>query len=366
MKIEILGLYPLNGNGGIASWSRKFISTFPDHEYSITPIDISPSMDFTHFERFDRYVFGLKALWRIVHTLRSVLGSSSKHEIMHITTSGGYGVIRDNIVARICIKNQLKCVMHCRFGSIKELYGRKGIIGAIFRNNFKLYDQIWVLDRQSSNFLCSNTKYKEKVFLTPNSIIVPDNVCIPPKQYKRVGFVGNIVISKGIMELVQAIVELQDDTELIIVGSGDKDILEKIKTLAGCDFGNRIKLMGRLPNDEAVKVIETLDIIALPTYYGGEAFPISILEAMSRGKLVISCPRAAIPDMLLAVDGSNCGVLIPEKNPEAIVEAIKWCQDNAEEADEMCRKAYEKVKTCYSKEVIYDVYRTNYRKLLNE
>ena len=69
-------------------------------------------------------------------------------------------------------------------------------------------------------------------------------------------------------------------------------------------------------------------MIALPTYYPSEAFPISILEAMSRGKMVISCPRAAIKDMLTAVDGKPCGILVREKSVDDIVDAIKWCQEN--------------------------------------
>ena len=35
-----------------------------------------------------------------------------------------------------------------------------------------------------------------------------------------------------------------------------------------------------------------------------------------------------------------------------------------EEADKMCQKAYEKVNTCYRKEVVYDLYRSLYAKLV--
>jgi len=104
-------------------------------------------------------------------------------------------------------------------------------------------------------------------------------------------------------------------------------------------------------------------MIALPTYFPSEAFPISIIEAMSRGKMVISCPRAAIKDMLTAVDGTPCGILVREKSVDDIVDAIKWCQENTEEADKMCKKAYEKVYTCYRTEVIYKLYKSLYNKL---
>ena len=69
-----------------------------------------------------------------------------------------------------------------------------------------------------------------------------------------------------------------------------------------------------------LKKIEQIDIIALPTYYDCEAFPISILEAMSRAKLVISCDRGAIVDILTAIDGSNCGLIVKAQSPDDIAE----------------------------------------------
>ena len=107
-----------------------------------------------------------------------------------------------------------------------------------------------------------------------------------------------------------------------------------------------------------------VDIVALPTYYPWEAFPISIIEAMSLTKMVISCPRAAIKDMLTDLEGNPCGMLVEPKSADAIAEAIEWCQSHKDKADVMCRKAYEKVRNCYSKEVVYDLYRSLYKKLI--
>lgn len=62
--------------------------------------------------------------------------------------------------------------------------------------------------------------------------------------------------------------------------------------------------------------------MALPTYYPWEAFPISIIEAMSLTRMVISCPRAAVKDMLTDLEGKPCGMLVEPKSTAAIVEAI--------------------------------------------
>ena len=87
---------------------------------------------------------------------------------------------------------------------------------------------------------------------------------------------------------------------------------------------------------------------------------------MSLGKLVISTPRAAIKDMLTAQDGSECGILVREHSVDDIAKAIKWCYDNPLKADELCKKAYDKVYNAYRMEVVYDLYDSIYPKMLSK
>jgi len=112
------------------------------------------------------------------------------------------------------------------------------------------------------------------------------------------------------------------------------------------------------------EIVKTVDIVALPTYYPSEAFPMSIIEAMSYGKLVISTHRAAIPDMLTGLDGENCGILVQEKSVDDIEKAINWCVEHPVEANNLCKKAYQKVKAAYATVVVCDIYRENYQKLI--
>lgn len=363
--IYILGIYPLRGNGGIASWTKKFLKTFPDNDYVIYPVSNAPDKDFTSYTNiFDRIYHGTKAMIRCYRETKKVLKQHPEIQIMHTTTSSGLGSIRDYLLAKLCHRHGVKCIMHCRFGTVKEQYER----GDIWSKNFVMalweFDQTWVLDSRSAKFLKSISGLSDRIFLTPNSIAVPEKCNLKPKKYNHIGFVGNVLETKGIFELVQAVAESRVDVSLTIAGPGAANDIAKLKALAGEHFGEKIKYVGKLPNEKAVELIDSMDVIALPTYYSGEAFPISILEAMSRGKLVLSCPRAAIPDMLTANDGSKCGVLVAERSKDEIVRAIEWITTHKEECDEMCRKAYEKVKAAYRMEVVYDIYRTHYKELI--
>lgn len=362
--MKIIGLFPLTGNGGIASWTKKFVKTFPDDEHLFTFVNVSPATPRSggwSETMLVRTLSGLTAMSRILKELKAVL-KNDKYDILHTTTSGNIGSLRDYRVAKLCKKYGVKSIMHCRYGCITEDIRSKGLTGFLLRKAMNEFDQIWMLDSRSYNTLKSMENLMDKVFLTPNSIDVTEEMNPAPKKYKRVAFIGNLYPTKGLYELVDAC--LRTEVRLDIIGPGADDVIKHVKQLVGDKLDKTIFIHGRLPNSEAMKFMHEVDIVALPTYYPWEAFPISIIEAMSLTKMVISCPRAAVKDMLTDLDGNPCGMLVQPKSANAIVEAINWCQTHKEEADVMCRKAYEKVKTCYSKEVVYDLYRSLYRKLI--
>ena len=361
--IDILLLVPLTGNGGIASWTKKFVATFPNEEFVLHPLNVSPDRG-AGSGLMSRVFTGLKALKRVMREVRQNV-SRQHFDIMHTTTSGSIGTLRDYCVARYCKSHGLKTVMHCRYGCISRDVQSKGLLGRLLRHTMRLYDQIWVLDNKSYDALNEFDYLKGKVFLTPNSIEIDNLVDFTPKAYHHVAFIGNLIPTKGICELVKAVLSLENyDVFLDIIGPGSDEVVEQLKKMAGDKWGNVIKYHGRLSNVEAVKFMKSVDIVALPTYYPSEAFPISILEAMSLTKLVISTRRAAIPDMLGLPDGTCCGMLVREKSVEDIADAIRYCIEHPKEADAMCQKAYEKVFSTYRKEIVYDIYRDNYRSLL--
>jgi glycosyltransferase involved in cell wall biosynthesis len=358
--MNIIGLFPLTGNGGIASWTNKFLSTFPDNDYCFFPVNVSP--DEKPSNRLKRFCLGLRATRRIKKDISEII-TENKIDILHTTTSGNLGSFRDIEIAWLCKKHGIKTILHCRYGCMPEDYNSRGIVGFLLRKSLSLFDQIWVLDKRTFNFLQNINHLNNKVFLTPNSIEVNSEVDFQQKEFKRVAFVGNLYPTKGLYELTEA--ALQCDVRLDIIGPGTEDVINHLKSLVGGEIDKRIFIHGKLPNNEAVEFMRDVDIIALPTYYSSEAFPISILEAMSLTKMVISCPRAAIPDMLTGMDGRPCGILVPERSVQGIADAFKWCQGNKEDANTMCRKAYEKVFNCYRTDVIYDIYRSNYNLLIS-
>lgn len=360
MAINVLFLCPLKGNGGIQSWVKNMLTYFKDSDCHLYHVDTAPDKPSPQFQKYDAWYYGIKSFVKVFWRVWRLMRTTPQMQLMHTTTSGGTGTLRDYILGIMCKRKGLKLILHCHFGTVGGLYNDKGWRGRVFRNVLMIYDQIWVLDQHSASCLKSNEVLKDKVYLTPNPIKVCPISKFKAKCYKKVGFIGNIIPSKGIFELVKAVRDLGDDTELMIAGLGLRENISKLRDIAQDDYGKRIHFLGCLSNEEALRLIDSLDIICLPTYFMLEAFPISILEAMSRGKLIISCERAAIPDMLTSADGTPCGILVKEKSSQDIANAIKWSQEHPDEADQMCRKAYNKVYTAYRDDVVYNLYINNY------
>lgn len=340
------------------------LDSFSNEEYALVHLNVSQRRSTAkNSSRLRRVIDGFldlvsvcKRTLRIIHEHSFVL--------MHTTTSGNIGTLRDYMLVRICHKNKIKCIMHCRYGCITEDFSAKGFWGDLLRKTMHKYDNVWVLDKRSEKALNEDPLMRGKVFLTPNSIEVPDECDLSPKEYNKIAFVGNLIPSKGLFELIHAVADFDLKASLIIAGPGGADIVKKMENISGDKWNSQIKYVGKLKNEDAVRLIKTVDFIVLASYYPSEAFPISIIEAMSNGKLVIATRRAAIPDMLTDIDGKPCGCLVREKSIEDIVNAIRWCQEHSMEADKMCEKAYEKVKACYRTDVVYELYRSLYNRLI--
>ncbi len=361
MKTILLSI-PLHRTGGIASWGQKYFHTYRNPDIKLIAVDNAPYRS-DEAGMVERVLSGLIATRKVIHSIKERC-KRYRIDIIHTTTSGSIGSYRDFLIGLFCRRNNIRSILHCHYGSIPEVLDKGGLIALLTLKAMKLYDQVWVLDRRTFDYLKGISDLKAEVKLVPNSIDVPSEVKIVSKKYHDIAFVGNLIPAKGLFELVKAVKQVKHEVRLHIVGSGADEVVAKLKAIAGTDLGDKIKLYGRLPNDKAVLFMSTIDIVALPSFMRAEAFPISILEAMSLGKLVISTRRAAIQDMLTGLDGLPCGIFVREQNSEDIAKAITWCIENPLQADTLCQRAYEKVYRCYRTEVVHQLYTACYNELL--
>jgi glycosyltransferase involved in cell wall biosynthesis len=137
------------------------------------------------------------------------------------------------------------------------------------------------------------------------------------KDTVLIGCIGRIEKRKGPEYLISAMRDI-DNIKLILVGTGEKEYIRKVKML--CDeFGISDRIMFSGFRDDIPSVLNGIDILVFPSI-SGEGFPRVILEAMAAGKPVVATDNAGNPE---AVEDGLTGYIIPVGNISALAAKIK-------------------------------------------
>ncbi len=168
------------------------------------------------------------------------------------------------------------------------------------------------------------TKYENKIiiahrhFLNFNLFKVTQNY---DQRKNVIGFVGRLSEEKGIINFIDAIIELnktgytkRHDLNFLIIGSGPlkKEIEKKIENLE-----SMVKLEQWVPHNKLPKYLNKLKLLIIPSYT--EGLPNIMLESMACGVPVLSNSVGAIPDII--TNGKN-GFLMDNNEPDNIAKNV--------------------------------------------
>lgn len=121
-------------------------------------------------------------------------------------------------------------------------------------------------------------------------------------------YVGRLGPRKGLDLAIAAVSEAGQDIEFKIAGTGrHADRLRGLALDGG--VGDRVDLLGNVPDEELPSLYATADVLILPSTY--EGFGLVVLEAMASGTPVIGTAVGGVTDII--DDGTN-GYLIPRKS----------------------------------------------------
>ena len=214
----------------------------------------------------------------------------------------------------------------------------------------------------SDAFLVPGTKHKEfiislgalpdKVFIMPNvsNISVKEGDYINKEKLKKklkiadkkvVLYVGRLVKRKGVDYLIKAFAKLKNeinDVVLIIIGRGEcRDELELLAK--NLNIEDSVYFMGYIEDELLPAYYLLCNICVVPSITYGMADPwvLVVNEAMYFGKPVIATDAVgAAFDMVK--DGEN-GFMVPEKDSEALYEAMKKILSDLELEEKMGKES---------------------------
>jgi glycosyltransferase involved in cell wall biosynthesis len=136
---------------------------------------------------------------------------------------------------------------------------------------------------------------------------------------------GRLVYKKGFTYLIEAapaILAAHPAARLVIAGGGD--LAEELQQqVAALGLGGRVLLPGPVARDLVPLYFSGADVFVLPSVVDQrgnvDGLPNALLEAMASGAAIVASDVAGVP--LAVHDGEN-GLLVPQKTPEALAQAV--------------------------------------------
>lgn len=175
------------------------------------------------------------------------------------------------------------------------------------------------------------------------------------------GIVGTLRWEKGHEFLIDAWKQLQAQGVLsnndFLMIAGDGPLRTKLESQSK-DFDN-IRFMGSVTDTQ--QLLQCLDVFLLPSI--NEGFGIAIIEAMAAGVPVISTQSGGIPEI---IETADLGTLVPVKDPEALVDAIKSLLESPQKAQKIGENGKKRVYERFIPKAYVDQLESMHRALLNK
>ena len=208
----------------------------------------------------------------------------------------------------------------------------------------------------------------------------PTQVPHPINDKFKILFVGRHIERKGIGYLIEAAKYLpRDKFEIRIVGVGD--LTDKLKAQAAEvasaaeTHGNHepsfepaeIIFTGKLSPEELANEYKTANVFTLPAIVDSkgdtEGLGVVLIEAMELGLPVVASNVGGIPDVV--VDGES-GILVPEKDPQALADAFKRLEANPALVQQLLEGSRKRICDCFSWDGIIERQIAAYKKIIRK
>jgi len=252
-----------------------------------------------------------------------------KYDVVYFTCSRSFlGSIKDVLLINIASMKRIEIVNHLHGSDFYEFLhdSPQWYQPILFHSYKKVNTSIVLLEKMKVQFKDFESM---KLEVIPNFYDTELNVKLFEKEKNKINIVylSNIMKSKGIFELIEAFEELSrkyNNIYLNIAGGfladeymDSREIKNKFSNKIS--LNSRINYIGKAFGEEKVKLLQSSDIFILPSYYKSEAFPISIIEAMSCSNAIVTSKYKYLPEVV----SKENGVLVEPKSVESLINGIE-------------------------------------------
>jgi glycosyltransferase involved in cell wall biosynthesis len=262
---------------------------------NIQPFHFIPTLAYKN--KFYELFFFAKSLITLIFRLIT----NRRIRVVHIHGAKDGSILRKFFICFIAKKIfGKKIIFHIHAGGFDEYYKNGGkfykfICRFLVNNSSALV----VLSERWNDFFEQNFKIK-KLIVIKNPVEHHPAVELQPSASGIVTFLflGRIADHKGIFDLVDLVVKeqalMRGKCRFLIGGNHEVDRLKK--SIEDGGISDLAEYIGWVQDEEKHKAFSICDYFILPTYE--EGMPMTILEAFSYGKPVISTPVGSIPEVV--------------------------------------------------------------------
>jgi len=343
-RVLLIGPLP-NPVTGLSIANELALSTFNSTGKSALSINTSPKRFSEKLGRFN-----------LISLLHFTLNYLEIYKILYVSkvyyTPGQtfFGVLKYTPFIMFSKFLGKEIIVHIHGNYVAKQYEKlEGLQKRMFRKILSYSDKGIVLSKTLHDNL-SPFIAKENIFALPN--FYKKHLTEQPieKSFSelKICFLSNLMNEKGIFFLLEALEQLNAkgiSFKATIAGhieqSQGNTLLNKMSQIEGLTY------KGLVRGDEKSQMLQEANVFVLPTFYRMEGLPISIIEAMATGNVIITTDHGAIPD--LVTEGEN-GFLIKKKSVDAIVEKLLFLRKNLSKAKEISNNNILKAKSNFTSE----------------
>lgn len=280
------------------------------------------------------YVFRIIEYFLILLNYCIKLFSGKKVNVYLQISQSRLGFFRDFIIIFFAFLLGKKIIVHLHGGNYDGFYySQPWWMQKIIKLTLKKVYKIIVLSEKLRYMFDFDKTLMNKIFVIHNCLSLDQEKVLSYKEKNiklddtiHILFLSSLFESKGYIDLLKAIDILVKKYKKNVIckfcGKFRKQYAyEKFyKFIEDAKLKSNVKYEGILTGKAKNNVIRWAHFFALTTNYIYEGQPLSIIEAIANGCVVISTNYRAIPDMLH--DGKN-GIFVDFGKPEQIALAIK-------------------------------------------
>lgn len=156
-----------------------------------------------------------------------------------------------------------------------------------------------------------------------------------------IGCVARLDEGKGhyyLLEAASSIIKAWPNARFLVVGDGPSEVTAKLQRFtADLQLSSHVIFTGF--RADIPQLLAVMTCVVLPTCLP-EACPTGILEAQAMGKPVIATRIGGVPEI---IQDRVTGLLVKSEDSRALASAILWLLDHPQEAQDMARKARDRV-----------------------